>query len=66
MFSMNVSPSDWPEWVRIVLLAPLAWFVGAMVSGWWPRNVREWRFFGIVTACFTVFCVVMICVFHYA
>jgi len=65
MFSMVVPHSDWSTWLRVAVVAPLAFFVGAPVFGWWPKNTREWRLFGIVLACFTVFCVVMICAFHY-
>jgi len=64
--TMVLALSDSPAWVRILLLAPLAWFLGVVVSGWWPRSAREWRFFGVVAGVFTVLCVVTICVFHYA
>jgi hypothetical protein len=68
MFAMVAPLSDWPQWLRVALLSPLAFFAGAAVSGWWPgnRNSRGWRTFGITIAAFTVFCVVMMCLFHYA
>lgn len=66
MFSMVVPNSEWPTWVRVVAAAPLAFFAGALCFGWWPKNTREWRFFGAALACFTAFSVLMICVFHYA
>jgi hypothetical protein len=34
--------------------------------GWYPKTTHQWRFFGIALACFAVFCVAMICAFHYA
>jgi drug/metabolite transporter (DMT)-like permease len=66
MFSMVAPYSEWPLWVRVAVLAPLALLAGAPEWGWWPRTVRQWRLFGIALACFTFFCLVMICAFHYA
>jgi hypothetical protein len=58
--------SEWLLWLRVALMAPLTFFVGALMFGWSPRSIRQWRLFSIGLVCFTVFCVVMICVFHYA
>lgn len=56
--------SGWPTWVRVAVIAPLAFAFSAPMFGWWPKNTREWRLFGSWLACFTLFCVVMICAFH--
>ena len=54
----------WPTWVRVSVIAPAALAFGAHMWGFWPRSTRQWRLYGIVLACFTVFCVVMTCAFH--
>jgi hypothetical protein len=64
MISMIVASPEWATWVRVALLAPLVCCVDLLVCGFCPKNTRQWQTFGIVMACFTVFCVVMICVFH--
>lgn len=56
--------SEWPTWVRIAVIAPLAAAFSVLAIAWAPKSTREWRLFGILLACFTVFCVVMICMFH--
>jgi hypothetical protein len=54
----------WPTWVRVAVIASLAFNFAAHSFGWWPKSIREWRLYGIVLACFTVFCVVMTCEFR--
>lgn len=54
-----------PAWLWALVIAPIGWMGGTLVGGWWPKSARQWRIYGITLACFTVFCVLMICVFHY-
>jgi len=65
MLSMLAPSANWPTWVRIALLAPVVCFLDMIMGGFWPKDTRQWRNFGIGIAGFAVFCVVMICVFHY-
>jgi hypothetical protein len=64
MILMIAPLSPWHMWIRVAVIAALAFPFGALVFGWWPKSTREWRWFGTVLACFTIFTVVMICVFH--
>jgi hypothetical protein len=57
--------SELPTWLWVVLIAPGAFCLGTLVGGWWPKGVRQWRLWGATLACFTAFCLLMICVFHY-
>jgi CHASE2 domain-containing sensor protein len=62
---MVVPYSEWPSWIRILVIAPLGFFAGSLMWGWLPKTARQWKFFSAALASFTVFCVLMICVFHY-
>lgn len=52
--------TKWPAWVRVAVIAPAALGFAAPAFGWWPKSIREWHLFGILLACFTVFCVATI------
>jgi hypothetical protein len=64
MTPMIAALPEWPTWVRVAVIAPLAFAFGAPVYGWWPKNARDWRLFGTLLACFTVCSVAMICALH--
>ncbi len=62
---MFVSFTHWPMWIQAAVVAPLALLVGAPMFGWWPKNAREWRYFGALLGCFAVFCIVVIGLLHH-
>lgn len=66
--SIMVAPfyAAWPMWVRVLVIVPPLFAFTALVVGFWPKGIRQWRTFGLLLACFTVFCLVMFCEFHYA
>lgn len=57
--------AEWPTWVRIVIIIPSGLLFGALMFGWYPHKARDWRRLGLFMACFAVFSLVMIYVFHY-
>jgi hypothetical protein len=65
MFCMIAPYSEWPAWVRIVVIVPLGLLAATLTVGWWPNTRRDWRRFGIAMAYFAVFSLAMIYVFHY-
>lgn len=58
--------SEWPAWIRVVVIVPLGLLVGALMFGWYPHTYRDWRRLGLFMAFFAVFSVLMTCVFHHA
>lgn len=58
--------AELPKWLWILIVSPLCFVFGALTYGWYPKNRRQWRMFGLTTAGFAAFCVLMMCVLHRA
>ena len=56
--------SDWPRWLQVAVALPNCVFVYFLLYKWWPKTKRQWRKFEITFACWMVYLLVMIYVFH--
>lgn len=51
--------SNWPEWLKVLVLVPHGILASVACWLWWPKSEKEWRKFGFVVAYLIVFLVVM-------
>jgi len=56
--------SDWPEWLKALVLVPHGLLASMACWLWWPKSEKEWGRFGFVVAYLPVFYVVMRYVFQ--
>ena len=56
--------SNWPEWLKVLVLVPHGILASVACWLWWPKSEKGWRRFGFVVAYLLVFLVVMRYVFQ--
>ena len=40
--------SDWPEWLKVLVLVPHGILASVACWLWWPKSEKGWRKFGFV------------------
>jgi hypothetical protein len=45
--------SDWPEWLKVLVLVPHGLLASVACWLWWPKSEKGWRRFGLVVAYLT-------------
>lgn len=56
--------SEWPEWLKYVVMLPHALLGFFATWFWWPKDAQGWRRFGFVAGYLLVFFLVMRYVFR--
>jgi hypothetical protein len=56
--------SNWPEWLKVLVLVPHGILASVACWLWWPKSKKGWRRFGFVVAYLLVFYAVMRYVFQ--
>ena len=56
--------SDWPEWLKVLVLVPHGLLASVACWLWWPKSEKGWRRFGFVLAYLLAFLLVMRYVFQ--
>ena len=56
--------SNWPEWLKVLVLVPHGILASVACWLWWPKSEKGWRRFGFAVAYLLLFYVVMRYVFQ--